>query len=108
MFQPDTRILVVDDMMTMRKLVRKALTELGDTSGRDILIAVLAGDRKDAPGMMTNAMRDAKDLAMEASFVHFSPRASRASSMHDAKGDFVNAFVAAWVKVMDLDRLDVK
>ncbi len=29
MFQPDTRILVVDDMMTMRKLVRKALTELG-------------------------------------------------------------------------------
>jgi HEAT repeat protein len=39
----------------------KALTELGDTSGRDILIAVLAGDRKDAPGMMTNAIRDAKD-----------------------------------------------
>jgi len=29
MFSPDTRILVVDDMMTMRKLVRKALTELG-------------------------------------------------------------------------------
>ena len=29
MFSPDTRILVVDDMMTMRKLVKKALTELG-------------------------------------------------------------------------------
>ena len=29
MFQPDIRILVVDDMMTMRKLVKKALSELG-------------------------------------------------------------------------------
>jgi catalase-peroxidase len=26
----------------------------------------------------------------------------------DAKRDFVNAFVAAWAKVMDLDRFDVK
>ena len=26
----------------------------------------------------------------------------------DAKGDFINAFVAAWAKVMDLDRFDVK
>jgi catalase-peroxidase len=26
----------------------------------------------------------------------------------DAKGDFVNAFVAAWTKVMNLDRFDVK
>ncbi len=26
----------------------------------------------------------------------------------DAKQDFVNAFVAAWAKVMDLDRFDVK
>ncbi len=39
----------------------KALTEVGDPSGRDVLIAVLAGERKDAPGMMTNAMRKAKD-----------------------------------------------
>jgi HEAT repeat protein len=39
----------------------KALTELGDTNGRDVMIAVLAGERKDAPGMFTNAMRDAKD-----------------------------------------------
>jgi HEAT repeat protein len=39
----------------------KALTQLGDTSGRDILVAVLQGDRKDAPGMIANAMRDAKD-----------------------------------------------
>jgi HEAT repeat protein len=38
----------------------KALTRLGDTSGRDVMIAVLAGERKDAPGIFTNAMRDAK------------------------------------------------
>ncbi len=39
----------------------KSLTQLGDTSGRDVMIAVLAGERKDAPGMFTNAMRDAKE-----------------------------------------------
>ncbi len=39
----------------------KALTRLGDTSGRDVMVAVLAGERKDAPGIFTNAMRDAKD-----------------------------------------------
>jgi hypothetical protein len=39
----------------------KALTALGDTSGRDFLIAVVAGERKDVqPGIMTNAMRKAK------------------------------------------------
>jgi two-component system chemotaxis response regulator CheY len=31
MFDPKTRVLVVDDMMTMRKLVGKALKELGLT-----------------------------------------------------------------------------
>lgn len=29
MFDPNTRILVIDDMMTMRKLVSKALKEIG-------------------------------------------------------------------------------
>jgi two-component system chemotaxis response regulator CheY len=29
MFKPETRILIVDDMMTMRKLVKKSLTALG-------------------------------------------------------------------------------
>ena len=33
---------------------------------------------------------------------------AEAFSEDDAKGDFVNAFVAAWAKVMDLDRYDVK
>ncbi len=40
----------------------QALTSLGDPGGRDVLIAVLAGERKDTqPGMMTNAMRKAKE-----------------------------------------------
>ena len=38
----------------------KALTDIGDPSGRPMLIAVLAGERKDTPSMMTNAMREAK------------------------------------------------
>ena len=38
----------------------KSLTELGDPAGRGMLIAVLAGERKDTPGMMTNALREAK------------------------------------------------
>jgi hypothetical protein len=41
----------------------KALTELGDPSGRDMLIAVLAGDRNAAPGVMTNAVREAQARA---------------------------------------------
>lgn len=32
MFKPETRILIVDDMMTMRKLVKKALTGMGYTN----------------------------------------------------------------------------
>jgi HEAT repeat protein len=39
----------------------KALTEIGDSSGRDVLITVLAGERKDvSPGLMTSAIRKGK------------------------------------------------
>jgi HEAT repeat protein len=38
----------------------KSLIDLGDHSGEGMLIAVLTGDRKDTPGIMTNAMREAK------------------------------------------------
>lgn len=39
----------------------KALSEIGDSSGRDVLITVLAGERKDiSPGLMTNAIRKGK------------------------------------------------
>lgn len=39
----------------------KALTKLGDSSGRDVLIAVLAGERKGAPGFTENAERKARE-----------------------------------------------
>lgn len=38
----------------------KSLTDLGDKAGQGMLIAVLSGERKDAPGMMTNAKREAE------------------------------------------------
>ena len=39
----------------------KALAEMGDSSGRDVLVTVLAGERKDiSPGLMTNAIRKGK------------------------------------------------
>jgi HEAT repeat protein len=38
----------------------KALISLGDKSGEQMLIAVISGDRKDTPGILTNAVRDAK------------------------------------------------
>lgn len=38
----------------------KSLTKLGDPSGRDVVVAVLAGERKGGPGMVTNAVRKAK------------------------------------------------
>ncbi len=49
-----------DDSPEVSFAAAKALTQLGDTSGRDVLIAVLSGERKDTPGMLTNAMRTAK------------------------------------------------
>jgi HEAT repeat protein len=38
----------------------KALMDMGDLTGRQILVDVLAGERKDAPGIMTNARRTAE------------------------------------------------
>jgi HEAT repeat protein len=38
----------------------KSLTDLGDQSGQAMLVAVLSGQRKDTPGMMTNAKREAE------------------------------------------------
>jgi HEAT repeat protein len=50
----------LDDTGEVAFAAAKALTDIGDPSGRDMLIAVLAGERKNTPGMITNAMRDAK------------------------------------------------
>lgn len=38
----------------------KALVNMGDPAGREVLVAVIAGDRKDEPGMVTNAVREAR------------------------------------------------
>jgi HEAT repeat protein len=50
----------LDDTPEVSFAAAKALTAMGDSSGRDILIAVLAGKRKDTPGLWTNAMREAR------------------------------------------------
>jgi HEAT repeat protein len=51
----------LDDNPEVSFTVAKALWVLGDAdSSRDIFQAVLAGERKDTPGKMHNAMRDAK------------------------------------------------
>jgi HEAT repeat protein len=51
----------LDDTGEVAFAAAKALTDIGDPSGRDMLIEVLAGERKDTPSMMTNAMRTAKN-----------------------------------------------
>ena len=50
----------LDDSPEVALAAAESLTMLGDAAGRDVLTAVIAGDRKDAPGMLTNAMRKAK------------------------------------------------
>jgi HEAT repeat protein len=50
----------LDDRGEVAFAAAKSLTELGDPSGRNLLIAVLAGRRSAAPGMMTNIVREAK------------------------------------------------
>ncbi len=57
---PALKAALDDDSPEVSFAAGKALTQLGDTAGRDVLIEVLKGERKDAPGLMTNAMRDAK------------------------------------------------
>jgi HEAT repeat protein len=51
----------LDDTGEVAFAAAKALSDIGDPdSSRAMLIAVLAGERKDTPSMMTNAMRQAK------------------------------------------------
>jgi HEAT repeat protein len=52
--------VALDDHGEVAFAAAKALTDLGDPTGRDMLIAVLAGDRSATPGMMTNAVREAQ------------------------------------------------
>jgi len=56
---PDLKA-ALDDKGEVAFAAAKALTNMGDQSGRDTLVAVLAGTRKTNPGMMTNAVREAQ------------------------------------------------
>jgi HEAT repeat protein len=57
---PDLKQALEDDHGEVAFAAAKALTDLGDPAGADMLIAVLAGDRSASPGMMTNAIREAQ------------------------------------------------
>lgn len=52
------------EMMTDRGEVAfaaaKALTDMGDTGGREFFVAVIAGERSDAPGIVATSVRDAR------------------------------------------------
>jgi HEAT repeat protein len=50
----------LDDNGEVAFAAAKALCDMGDPSGREMLVAVIAGDRKDAPGVLTNAVREAR------------------------------------------------
>ena len=58
---PELTKALEDDSPEVSFAAAEALTQLGDANGRNLLMAVLAGERKDTPGMFTNAMRKAKD-----------------------------------------------
>ena len=51
----------LDDHGEVAFAAAKALIDLGDPSGRDMFIAVLAGDRSTTPGIMTKAVREAQE-----------------------------------------------
>jgi HEAT repeat protein len=50
----------LDDSPEVALAAAESLTTLGDPKGREILAAVIAGDRSDTPGLFTNALRKAK------------------------------------------------
>lgn len=49
-----------DDTGEVAFAAARALVTMGDPAGREVLVAVIAGDRKDTPGILTNAVRDAR------------------------------------------------
>ena len=56
---PDLRE-ALDDSGEVAFAAAKALADLGDQTGRDTLVAILAGKRRDSPGLMTNMVREAQ------------------------------------------------
>jgi len=56
---PDLKA-ALDDTGEVAFAAAKALCDIGDPSGRAMVVAVIAGERKDTPGILTNAVRDAR------------------------------------------------
>jgi HEAT repeat protein len=50
----------LDDNDEVAFSAAKALADMGDTGGRHMFIAVLAGERKDSAGLITSSIRDAR------------------------------------------------
>ncbi len=104
----------LDDSGEVAFAAAKSLTELGDAGGRDVLIEVLAGERKDIkPGMMKKAVRDGKSKlhnpgglvltgAQDATGAMFGPASIVFPAMKDAfglksKGAPARAAAAAYI-----------
>ena len=57
---PKLRVALDDEAAEVSFLAAKALWEMGDRSGGELLAAVLAGDRKTTPGFVKKQVRGAK------------------------------------------------
>jgi HEAT repeats len=91
----------LDDTPEVSFTAAKALWDLGDSSSRDIIQAVIKGERKDAPGRIQGAMRQAKEKmrnpaelaymgAKEATGVVFAPASIGIEAIHEAMKESKN------------------
>src|SRR5262249_39529997 len=103
----------LDDTSEVAFAAAKALEDLGDPSGKETLIAILAGERKGGPGMTTKAVREAKQRmhhpeglllmgAQEAAGTVFWPAGMGLTAAHEtlsmqSKGSPGRAAAATWL-----------
>ena len=57
---PKLKTALDDDAAEISFTAAQALWQMGDRSGRDLLVAVLAGERKQSSSFLTRSVRDAK------------------------------------------------
>jgi HEAT repeat protein len=91
----------LDDGPEVSFTAAKALWDLGDSSSRDIIQAVMIGERKDSPGRVHGAMQQAKHQmhnpgepaymgAKEATGVVFAPASIGITAIHEAMKESKN------------------
>jgi HEAT repeat protein len=91
----------LDDTPEVSFTAAKALWDLGDSNSRDIIQAVIKGERKDAPGRIQGAMHQAKEKmhnpaelaymgAKEATGVVFAPASIGIGAIHEAMKESKN------------------